>query len=209
LFLALLSAQMLPAETAKLTAGERTQGWRLLFDGATTRDWHGYGQNKAPADWQAREGELWAGGREALVHDSPWVDFELVFEWRAEEGGAAAAHFRIGGEDAPLSLGGVIFELAGGDAEPGGNGGLHRATGGGAPAAGHWHTARLVVYGHRVEYWINGAQVNGYTIDGREWRAALANSRFQVVPDYGLNRSGLVALSGDKARFRNIKARPL
>lgn len=197
------------AGPVRLTAAERAQGWKLLFDGRSLRDWRGYGADTAPANWRVEEGELRAAGEPALVSDELFENFELSFEWQIEAGGRAAVHFRIGDEDLPLSLGAVIFELAAPDGEAGGNGGLHAPARLGAAEAGRWHTARLVVYGQRVEYWINGAQVNGFNIDGREWRAAVASSRFQVVPGYGLERKGPLALSGERARFRNIKARPL
>lgn len=197
------------AGPARLTASERAQGWRLLFDGRTLRDWRGYGQSRVPDSWRVAEGELRAGGGTALVGGEIFEDFELSLEWQVEPGGSAAVHFRLGDEDLPLSLGGVVFELAGPDAEPGGNGGLLPAARVSSPEPGRWHTARLVVYGQRVEYWIDGAQVSGFTIGGRDWRAAVANSRFQVVEDYGLADRSPVALSGERARFRNIKARPL
>ncbi len=197
------------AGVVRLTAAERAAGWRLLFDGQSLRDWRGYGQSRAPSTWRAVEGELRAGGGPALVGEGAFDDFELTLEWLVESGGSAAVHFRLGDEDLPLSLGGVVFELAGPDAESGGNGGLVPSSRPSAPESGRWHTARLVVFGQRVEYWIDGAQVNGFTIGARDWRAAVANSRFQVVEDYGLTGSTPIALSGERARFRNIKARPL
>lgn len=197
------------AAPVRLTAAERVQGWKLLFDGQTLRDWRGYGQSRAPASWRVEEGDLLAGGGPALVGEGVFEDFELTLEWLVEPGGSAAVHFRLGDEELPLSLGGVVFELAGPDAEPGGNGGLQPAARVTSPDLGRWHTARLVVFGQRVEYWIDGAQVNGFTIGGRDWRAAVANSRFQVVEDYGSADRAPVALSGERARFRNIKARPL
>ena len=199
----------LGAGAARLTAAERAQGWKLLFDGRSLRDWRGYGLDAAPATWRVEEGELRAGGEPALVSEEFFKDFELIFDWQVEAGGRAAVHFRIGDEDLPLSLGGVVFELAGPESEPGGNGGLQAPVRSAAPEPGRWHTARLVVFGQRVEYWVNGAQVNSFTVDGREWRAAVASSRFQVVQGYGLDRNGPLALSGDGARFKNIRARPL
>src|SRR5262245_51327407 len=36
-----------------LTAKERSEGWRLLFDGTSTNGWRGYRQQTIPAGWQA------------------------------------------------------------------------------------------------------------------------------------------------------------
>ena len=36
-----------------LTAKERADGWRLLFDGKSAAGWRGYRQQTLPAGWQA------------------------------------------------------------------------------------------------------------------------------------------------------------
>src|ERR1051326_4245390 len=37
-----------------LTPAEEKAGWRLLFDGATTRGWRAYAGDSMPAGWQVR-----------------------------------------------------------------------------------------------------------------------------------------------------------
>src|SRR5438034_11557866 len=41
-----------------LTAKERAEGWRLLFDGRTAAGWRGFRQQTLPAGWQAVDGAL-------------------------------------------------------------------------------------------------------------------------------------------------------
>ena len=38
-------------EKPKITAIERSQGWRLIFDGESLSDWRSYGRNKVSANW--------------------------------------------------------------------------------------------------------------------------------------------------------------
>ena len=66
-----------------------------------------------------------------------------------------------------------------------------------------------MVFGYQVEYWINGEKVMTYLIDTKEWRAAVASSRYKTFRDYALLRQGRVVLAGSGVTFRAIKVRPL
>ena len=44
-----------------LTAVEREQGWKLLFDGKTTDGWRGFRMKNMPPGWQVRDGALICG----------------------------------------------------------------------------------------------------------------------------------------------------
>ena len=46
-----------------LTAAEKSAGWVLLFDGATTKGWHGYNGQKTPA-WSVAACSLHSAGTE-------------------------------------------------------------------------------------------------------------------------------------------------
>ena len=43
-------------EQNTLTAAEKKDGWKLLFDGKTTTGWRGWKQQTAPDGWKAVEG---------------------------------------------------------------------------------------------------------------------------------------------------------
>ncbi|MFZ5494905.1 MAG: 3-keto-disaccharide hydrolase [Verrucomicrobiota bacterium] len=196
------------ADKPKITALERAQGWKLLFDGESLSDWRGYGRNKVPPNWTVADGWLTTSGGPALVSEEEYRDFELLFDWKAGEGGVCAVWLRAGEDGAEPEGSGLLLELAGG-AGIGGNGGLTELWRKVTPQPGLWHRAKVTVYGNQVEHWIDGERVLTYTIDSPDWRAAVAKSRFAGVRDYGVHREGRIVLAGRAAAFRNIKIKPL
>lgn len=191
----------------RLTALERSQGWRFLFDGADASAWRGYGQNRRPKNWTVAQGELRASTGPALATFEQFGDFELTFEWSVEEGGAAAAYFRVS-EDFPApGRSGLKLELAGPGVTCGGDGGLLPPLGMVRIDPGRWARVRVALFGNQVDCWVNGTQVQSYLIEGAEWRAAVAGSQPPRERDFGRLRAGVIVLEGDRAAFRAIKLR--
>lgn len=205
----LLAALLTAAEAPKLTAYERSQGWRWLFDGQSLSDWRGYQQNKVPPNWQVVEGSLTSGGGPALVSTDEFGDFEIILDWKVSAGGSAAVYFRADDDAKVPDNSGPVMQLAGAGALMAGNGGLTKPWREITLQPDVWYRAKISVFGNQVEYWINGDRVNGYTLDSADWRAALAGSRYKAVRDYGLLREGRIVLAGSGVIFRNIKIRAL
>src|SRR5215467_14890352 len=81
-----------------LTAAERAEGWRLLFDGKTFAGWRGLGYDSVPtAHWKIVDGSIMkiasgnvpkmpdgqpANGGDLMTIET-FHDFELSFEWKA------------------------------------------------------------------------------------------------------------------------------
>src|SRR5687767_9872922 len=68
-----------------LTQAERSAGWRLLFDGTSTKGWRNYMKQGPAAGWEARDGALVrvSGGGD-IVFDEKFKNFELMLEWRLD-----------------------------------------------------------------------------------------------------------------------------
>ncbi|AOS45703.1 hypothetical protein Verru16b_02790 [Lacunisphaera limnophila] len=205
---ALLGATAVAQEKPKITAVERSQGWRFLFDGGSLADWRGYGQNRVPKNWTVLDGWLTSTGGPALVSEEEFKDFELLFDWKADEGGVCEVYLRADEDRAMPEESGLLVELAGGTGM-GGNGGLTELWRTITPQPGLWHRSKVTVYGNQVEHWVDGERVLTYMVDTAAWRAAVAASRFKDVRAYGMHREGRIVLSGKNASFRNIKIRPL
>ena len=213
--LALVACALLPLalpaadkERPKITAVERSQGWKFLFDGGSLSDWRGYGQNKVPANWKVEDGWLVTSGGPALVSEEEFKDFELLLDWKAGEGGTCEVWLRAGEDGAEPDGSGLLVELAGGTGM-GGNGGLTELWRSITPQPGLWHRTKIMVYGNQVEHWVDGDRVLTYTVDSPDWRAAVARSRFAGVRGYGVHGEGRIVLAGKGASFRNIKIRRL
>jgi len=206
---ALMFAAMLPltaAEKPKITAVERSQGWRLLFDGESLSDWRGYRLNKVPANWTVADDWVTNRGGPGLVTAEEYQDFELLLDWKVADGGTAEVYLRVDEDAAGPEETGLLVELSGGTGM-GANGGLTKLWREITPQQGLWYRAKITVDGNQVEHWINGDRVLTYMVDSPDWRAAVAGSRFKDFRDYGKLRRGRIVLTGRGASFRNIKIR--
>jgi len=80
------------------------------------------------------------------------------------------------------------------------------------PRVDEWQHARVVVQadGH-VEHWLNGIKVVEYNRFSPEFRALVAQSKYSVLPNFGLAKKGHVLLQehGNAVHFRSIKVREL
>src|SRR5258708_18961848 len=136
----ILAGQLAAADVTKLTALERSQGWRFLFDGVSLSDWRGYRQNKLPANWQVVEGSLTCGGGTALATTEDFKDFEIAFDWKVGAGGSAAVYYRVDEDIAEVGDSGPVMQLAGG--EMGGNGGGKKTRAGNTAQTPVWELPR-------------------------------------------------------------------
>jgi hypothetical protein len=211
--------QQAPPNT--LSEQERREGWRLLFDGTTTRGWRGYKQPTMPAGWQALDGALTRTGQTTdIITEDQFADFELALEWKIAPAGNSGIFFRaIEGQ-------GAIYEYApevqvlddaghsDGASEltsAGSNFALHPARRGVVKPAGQWNSVRLRVEGNRVQHWLNGQPVVDYQIGSDDWKRRVAASKFAAWPEYGLATRGHIGLQehGNEVAFRSIKVREL
>lgn len=197
-------AALLAADQPKVTAFERSQGWRLL-DGS---DWHGYQTNKLPANWQVRDGSLFGAAGAALVSNDAFGDFELTFDWKIAPGGKGAVYFRVFENESAPEKSGPVMQLAGHGDVLAGNG-LSAPDRKISPQFDVWYRCKIVVFGNSVEYWVNGEKVMSYMLDAPEWRKAIAASENPTVAKFVNERSGRVAVAGEGIELRNVKVRAI
>lgn len=208
-----------------LTDAERKAGWKLLFDGATTAGWHGYGKSDMPAGWQVVDGALTRVGLAGdIVTREKFRDFELSIEWKIEPGGNSGIFYR-GVEAAdptktPLYYSAPEMQVLDDERHADGKSpltsagasyGLYPAPRGVVKPANEWNRARVVVRGNRVEHWLNGTKMVEYELGGADWTARVKKSKFNEWPEYGKAAEGVIGLQdhGDRVAYRRIKIRPL
>ncbi len=204
-------------EAPSLTGGE----WRTLFDGRSLDAWRGFKSPSVPAGWQVVDETLTRVGPAGdLVTREQFRDFELALDWMVAEGGNSGVMYRVT-EDAeqtyetgpemqvlddarhpdgrsPLTSAGAVYGLYPGRPDV-------------TKPAGEWNAARIVVRGHHVEHWLNGARVVAYEIGSPDWMARVATSKFKDWPGYGRAGRGHIALQdhGDRVAYRGIRIRTL
>lgn len=218
-------------EPNALSKAERRQGWRLLWDGETTKGWHGAKTKGFPdAGWKIENHELVVTGAKTngLVTDESFAAFELQLEVNVSAAGNSGVKYFVG-PDAKGELVGHEFQLLDDEKHPDAKAGVdgNRTTGslydliprkklpGGAaitPKAGEWSHVRIVVTpaGH-VEHWLNGIKVVEYDRGSPDFLERLARSKYAKMPGFGLTKKGPIFLQdhGDVVRFRSIKVRKL
>ena len=204
-----------------LTADEADESWQLLFDGESLAAWRGYKRDATPDGWQAVDGALARvnqGGD--LVTVEQFADFELMFDWKVEEGGNSGVMFRVAEGDGPPWHTGPEFQIlhnAGhrdGRApitSAGSNYAVHPPVRDVTRPVGDWNSARLVARGAHVEHWMNGVKLLDYEIGSDDWTQRVQASKFAPLPRYAREAGGHIAIQdhGDPVAFRNLKIRRL
>ncbi|MEJ7713666.1 MAG: DUF1080 domain-containing protein [Pyrinomonadaceae bacterium] len=104
----------------QLTAAERAAGWKLLFDGKTSKGWRGFHKKEFPeTGWAIADGcikHLPGKGEQSLqggdiISVDQYDNFELQLEWRLSTGGNSGIKYLIA-ESMPATGGsGVGFEM--------------------------------------------------------------------------------------------------
>ena len=223
---ALISTQTLRAADAvnELSADEKAQGWRLLFDGQSLNGWHLYAKKGQPdAGWKVEDGMLKKlakvrGGD--IATDQTFGDFDLRWEWRVAAGGNNGVKYLV--TEQCTSAPGHEYQMIDDMGHPDGKLGAKRQTAAFydvlPPAAekplkpvGEWNSSRVLVQGNHVEHWLNGKKVLEYELGSDAVKAAVAASKFKNSAGFGTKINGHIMLTDhqDECWFRNLKIREL
>lgn len=204
-----------------LTAAERAQGWRLLFDGRSTAGWRGFRQAAIPGGWQVADGALTrVGGGGDIITIDQFENFELMIEWQIAPGGNSGIMYRVSESGDATHLTGPEMQVldnaghadgANPLSQAGACYGLYPPSSDATRPPGSWNLAHIIVSGTNVQHSLNGARIVQYQIGSADWLARLQVSPFRDVPGYGRELRGHIALQdhGDRVAYRSIKIRVL
>ena len=222
-FLALgrLVAADSPTSRPTLTAGEKQEGWILLFDGVSTEGWRGLGAESFPKDhWRVDEGCLHClggpGRTNHIITTRKYENFELSFEWRVPKApGNTGVKYRVQETKGDGFAFGPEYQIMW---DPGvddkhATASLYDVI---APQnkrlrpIDQFNQSRIKVQGNHVEHWLNDVKTVEFDFDSPEVKAAVAQSKFKDTA-WAKKPSGYIALQDhhDEAFFRNIKIREL
>jgi hypothetical protein len=204
-----------PANT--LSEKEKAEGWKLLFDGVSTKGWRGYQQKEVPAGWRAIGTALVRAEKAGdLITTDEFGDFELAFDWKVSHGGNSGVFYRATEDEERIYYSAPEYEIrdsafwTDNPYTNGANYALHTPTKDAARPVGHWNRGRIVVREGTVEHWLNGEKVVSYELHSDDWNERLAKSPVKYWPSYAQAKRGHIGLQdyNDLLWFRNIKIRP-
>jgi hypothetical protein len=200
-----------------LTAAEKADGWKLLFDGASLDGWRAFKSPTPPAGWKAVNGELVRqdGGGDLMTVDQ-FGDFELRLEWKLSQNGNSGIMFRVTDQGGQTYETGPEFQILhnaghkdGKDpmTSAGSNYAMHPPVRDVTKPVGEWNEVRLIVRGAHVEHWMNGVKLLEYELWSDDWNKRVQASKFAKMPGYGRAKRGHIVLQdhGNLVSYRNIK----
>ena len=207
-----------------ITKEEKRKGWRLLWDGKTTKGWRSAKKNEFPdKGWKIEDGVLTVletGGAEAeaggdIITNEKYGDFELMLEFKITEGANSGIKYFVDpgiNKGAGSSIGPefqILDDKKHPDAKKGVNGNrtvgslydLMTASNLSVPSrgkpfngVGKWNLARIVAKGNKVEHWLNGYKVIEYERGTQMWRSLVAYSKYKKWPAFGELPEGHILL---------------
>jgi hypothetical protein len=218
-----------------ISPSEAAAGWKLLWDGKTTRGWKSATSENFPTKgWKIEDGVLKvlsAKGAEAanggdIITTSTYSNFELMVDFRITKGANSGIKYFVNpdlnkGQGSAIGCEfQILDDVVHPDAKAGVNGNRTLAslydlipanTNKPFNGVGKWNTALIKVNGNHVEHWLNGVKVVEYERNNQMWRALVACSKYKNWPSFGEAASGYILLQdhGDEVHFKNIKIKEL
>lgn len=219
-----------------LSAQEKSNGYKLLFDGKTSNGWIGAYKAVFPEKgWNIADGQLSvlpANGAEStnggdIVTKEEFKAFDLSFEFKLSEGAnSGVKYFVTLSENNAGSAIGLEYQILDDEKHPdaklGRDGNRTLASLydlmtanknlGSTRPIGVWNRGRVVVYpDNRVEHYLNGVRVLSYTRGSEEFKKLVSISKYKDWKNFGEAPKGHLLLQdhGNKVSFRTIKIKTL
>ena len=210
---------------------EKKDGWKLLFDGKTTKGWHTYLKDTVGSKWQVVDGAIVfdetkpRNGGGDIVTNEAYENYELNLEWKVTKGSNSGIIFDIQ-EDPKYSatyatgpemqvldnidaddnkkenhLAGCLYDMAG-DAS------VSKPV-----PVGQWNKVRLIQDKGHLTFYLNGTKTFEGQIGSEEWNTLIANSKFKdkYFANFAKVAKGKIALQEHpgSTQWRNIKIKTL
>jgi len=214
--LCILGSRAAAGEPNTLSDEEKAAGWKLLFDGETTKGWRNYKQEKISNGWKVVDGALTRAGNGAgdIVTEDQYDAFEFSMEYRiSKEGNSGLMYHVTEDQDAPWQSGPEVQVQDNVDGhDPQKSGWLYQLYSSKTDATkpvGEWNEIRILITPEKCEQYMNGEKYCEYVKGSKDWDERVAKSKFGSMPNFGKATKGFICLQdhGNEVAFRNIKIR--
>lgn len=219
-----------------LSAYEQKDGWKLLFDGKTSKGWRSVRNMNFPTKgWDTENGYLTIQGAPDkssqiggdIITEERYGPMDLSFDFKLSEvANGGVKYFTTLSQGTTGSPLGLEYQVLDDDKHPDARAGRNGNRKLGSlydliPATkqarftkkiGQWNTARIVVYpNNHVEHYLNGVKVLEYDRGGAAYKEAVALSKFKNDVNFGEAKEGYILLQdhGCRVNFRNMKLKRL
>ena len=216
-----------------MTREEKNGGWKLLFDGKTTKGWHKYGGDPVGSAWKVKDGYLYLdttikvdwqikdGGD--IVTDEEYENYDFQLEWKIAKGGNSGMIFYIKEDKAKYNWPwqtGPEMQVLDNNGHPDAKIIKHRAgdlydlissSKETVKPYDEWNLAEIKCINGKLDLYLNGENVVSTTMWDDNWKKLVAGSKFRDMPGFGTYTKGRIGLQdhGNQVCFRNIKIRRL
>ncbi|MBL4883939.1 MAG: PQQ-dependent sugar dehydrogenase [Planctomycetaceae bacterium] len=220
-----------------LSESDRRTGWRMLFDGKTTKGWRNYKKEGISDGWVVKNGALSRAKKGAgdIITEEQFDSFELSLDFRISPEGNSGIMFHVTEtEQRPWQTGPEIQindNIKGHDPQKAGW--LYQLYSPGNPAwmknieakagldpdreldacnpAGQWNNLYLKQTPNQSEVMINGVSYYKFQKGSDDWNKKVAASKFSKFANFGKPTKGHICLQdhNDFVSYRNIKVRNL
>lgn len=213
-------------EPNTLTEAEKKAGWRLLWDGKTSKGWRSIRSLEFPdKGWEIKDGMLIINAKAGvgdIITEEKFSDFELKLDFKMTPKCNSGIKLFVASEEgqekiAPLGPEFQILDDVGHpDAKNGKDG--NRKVGSlydliPAPddkkvmPMGEWNQAHIISKDNKVTFKLNGEVTAEFVRGSEEWKKMVAGSKYKKQKGFGEAESGHILLQdhNDLVYYRNIK----
>lgn len=216
-----------------LSAAEKADGWKLLFDGKTINSFRNFRKETIGSSWIVdqeaihlnavkEDGKWQAKDGGDIISLEEYQDYEFKVDWKITNCGNSGIIFNVVESDeydyvwqtGPEMQ--VLDDVCHPDTRyPTHNAGdlydMIACNFSTVRPAGEWNNAMIRSKDGKISFYLNGYNVVNFEMHNDKWKEMIANSKFKDMPGFGLAKKGHIALQdhGDKVWFRNIKVREI
>jgi hypothetical protein len=224
---AVLSSGLIAQQSAvnTLSNKEKKDGWKLLFDGSSTKGWHPYGKPSVTPNVKVENGTLHIDPSQKsgdIITNAEFSNFDLKVDWKISKNGSSGIIFCV--HESPEFKEswntGPEVQVLDNDGHPDGKIKKHRAgdlydliSSSSEPvkAVGEWNQAEIRLDKGKLDISLNGVNVVSTTMWDDHWWSLVKGSKFNSMPGFSKFQTGHIALQdhGNNVWYRNVKIRQL
>jgi type 1 glutamine amidotransferase len=201
-----------------LTAEEKQQGFRLLFDGRSFDGWRIYKRQGVDQGWVVKDGAMMVPARARagdIMTTEQFGEFDFRFEFKVTRNANSGVIYRVRETQNATYQTGPEYQVLDAAARAGRKhvaGALYdmiAPAGGALRPVGQYNSGRIVLRNGRLQHWLNGTKVLECSYGDEAWKQLVAGSKFRKMPEFGTHATGHIAFQdhGGEVWYRSIRIR--